>query len=358
MKKGLVKAVVYLSFALGGISLLLGLLQPRKPTPTPLTTPTTPTTTLEEGTPPPTDGKGHFPPELKKAVIQIQAEGSFEYPFFGEVDVVGRGSGFIIDESGLAVTNNHVVTGAALLKVWVGGDTTTTYNAEVLGVSECSDLAVIDIQGEGFHYLEWYEEQVTIGLPVYAAGYPLGEPGFTATNGAISKVDAPGDTEWASIDSVLMHNATINPGNSGGPLVNTDGKVVGINYSAKADFDQYFAIGKDIAIEIVDTLKTDVNVNSIGINGNASYTVDDGTGIWVYSVESGSMADQAGIKDGDFITRLENHPLAREGTMIEYCDIFQTHNPVSNVLDIEVFRISTGQTLEGQLNGRVLEPVD
>ena len=87
--------------------------------------------------------------DVKKATIQIEAQGSFVDPEFGFVyNSAGRGSGFIIDPSGIAVTNNHVVTGAALLKVWVGGDTSKVYNAKVLGVSECSDLAVIDIEGE------------------------------------------------------------------------------------------------------------------------------------------------------------------------------------------------------------------
>jgi len=85
------------------------------------------------------------------------------------------------------VTNNHVVTGAAILKVWVGGDQSQSYNAKVLGVSECSDLAVIDIDGEGFPYLQWHEGAIKVGLEVYAAGFPLGEPEFTLTKGIVSK---------------------------------------------------------------------------------------------------------------------------------------------------------------------------
>jgi serine protease Do len=79
--------------------------------------------------------------DVKKATVQIEAEGSFVDPQVGQVyNVAGRGSGFIIDPSGIAVTNNHVVTGAALIKVWVGGETKPR-NARVLGVSECWDLA-------------------------------------------------------------------------------------------------------------------------------------------------------------------------------------------------------------------------
>jgi hypothetical protein len=92
--------------------------------------------------------------------------------------VAGRGSGFIIDEAGVAVTNNHVVTGAAFLQVWVGGESEAR-NARVLGVSECSDLAVIDIEGEGYPYLESFDGPVSTGTTVFAAGFPLGDPEFT-----------------------------------------------------------------------------------------------------------------------------------------------------------------------------------
>src|SRR4030067_1505238 len=120
--------------------------------------------------------------DLKKATIQIEAQGTFIDPQFGYMaNQAGRGSGFIIDPSGIAVTNNHVVTGAALLKVWIGGDTNKVYNARILGVSECSDLALIDIDGDDFPYLDWHSGPVNVGLEVFAAGFPLGEPDRQST---------------------------------------------------------------------------------------------------------------------------------------------------------------------------------
>ncbi|MEI2690512.1 MAG: serine protease [Anaerolineae bacterium] len=70
-----------------------------------------------------------------------------------------------------------------------------------------------------------------MGLDVYAAGFPLGDPEFTLTRGIVSKARADGETDWASVDSVLEHDASINPGNSGGPLITGDGKVIGVNYA-------------------------------------------------------------------------------------------------------------------------------
>jgi serine protease Do len=292
--------------------------------------------------------------DVQGAVVQIQAEGTFVDPEIGQYMGAGRGSGFIIDPSGLAVTNNHVVTGAALLKVWIGGDTSKSYNAKLLGVSECSDLALIDIEGEDFPYLDWYQQPIKVGLDVYAVGFPLGEPEYTLTRGIISKESAGGETDWASISSVIMHDATINPGNSGGPLVTSDGKVVGVNYRTRPDQDQYFAIGREIAVPIIETLKTGQDVDSIGVNGVAVRS-DDGSisGIWVSSVKAGSSADQAGIKGGDILLRLQDFPLALDGTFTEYCNIIRTHNP-GDTIAVEVLRFATNEVLEGQLNGNAL----
>ena len=292
--------------------------------------------------------------DVQKAAIQIESEGTF-VDFEGAYTAAGRGSGFIIDPSGLAVTNNHVVTGAALLKVWVGGDTTKSYNARVVAVSECSDLAVIDIEGDGFDYLEWYTDPIKVGLEVYAVGFPLGEPEYTLTRGIVSKENTSGETSWASVDAVIMHDATINPGNSGGPLVTSNGEVVGVNYASYSSANQYFAIGREKAIPVINELKSGNDVDSIGINGQA-VTSDDGTvsGVWVSSVASGSPADKAGIAGGDLLYELEGHAVGAQGVMSDYCDIIRTHD-ATDTLAVSVYRGATGEFLSGQINGTALK---
>jgi len=291
---------------------------------------------------------------VRDAVIQIVARGTFMDPEVGlQLNAAGAGSGFIIDPSGIAVTNNHVVTGAATLEVYLDGEERPR-NARILAVSECSDLAVIDIDGDGFPYLTWYQGPINVGLDVYAAGFPLGDPEFTLTRGIVSKENADGDTSWASVDLVLEHDATINPGNSGGPLVTADGQVVGVNYAGASGVDQYFAINQSEALRHIEAMRGGEDVTSIGINGTA---VSDGQsifGIWVSSVESGSPADGTGIEPGDIITTLEGLVLATDGTMADYCDILRTRGP-EDVMDVEVLRFATGEVLEGQLNGRELE---
>jgi len=295
--------------------------------------------------------------DVRRATVQIEAQGSFVDSQLGErLNVTGRGSGFIIDGSGIAVTNNHVVTGAAILQVWVGRERQLR-NARIVGVSECSDLAVIDIDGDGYPYLEWFDGQIYSGLDVFTAGFPLGDPEFTLTRGIVSKARTSGETNWASVDVVIEHDATINPGNSGGPLVTTDGEVVGINYAGSQGTSQFFAISRDEALKVIDRLRIGQDVNSIGVNGTAVRSEDGAlSGIWVASVASGSPASNVGIKGGDIITKLEGLVLATDGTKADYCDVLRTHLP-GDVLSIEVLRFDTGEMLEGKLNDYRLKPI-
>ena len=357
--------ILYMAVALMvGVSLACGAAAAPTPTPEPTasSTPTPEPTLISIPTPEPTatpspDIIGRLD-DVQRATVRIVSEGSFVQPEGEQLNVSGSGSGFIIDESGIAVTNNHVATGAAILKVWVGEEREPR-NARVLGVSECSDLAVIDIDGDGYPYFEWFDGKISPGLDVFAAGFPLGDPEFTLTRGIISKARTSGETSWASVDAVVEHDAKINPGSSGGPLVTKDGKLIGINYAAdlRGPALQFRAIARYDALRVIDELKSGKDVNSIGVNGTA-FIYEDGSfsGIWVSSVESGSTADKVGIKGGDIITRLEGLVLALDGTMADYCDILRTHGP-EDVLSIEVMRSNTSEVLEGKLNSERLQPL-
>ena len=135
-------------------------------------------------------------------------EGSFVDPEYGDVyNAGGSGSGFVIDLSGIAVTNNHVVTGATFLQVCVDGEVEPR-NARILGVSECSDLAVIDIDGTGFPCLECSDGPIEVGTKIYVAGFPDGDPEYALVEGIVSKAKSDADTYWASVDSAIEHDRT------------------------------------------------------------------------------------------------------------------------------------------------------
>jgi S1-C subfamily serine protease len=318
--------------------------------------PTEESTTPTEKPSQPSDGKAVATlDDVQQATLQITAQGTSVDPEQGtQLNAGWSGTGFFISPDGLAVTNNHVVTGAAILKVYIGGDD-TPHNARIVGTSECADLAVIKVEGSDFPYLEWYTGDVKVGMEVYSAGFPLSEPEYNLTKGIISKDKADGQTFWSSIDYVISHDATINPGNSGGPLVNSDGKVVGVNYRSRPDYNQYFAIGAKIARPVVDQLQEGKDVTSIGVNGEAFSFGANGEypGIWVYSVETGSPADKSGVKPGDIILEMENILLATDGTYKDYCDVLRGHD-ADETMTLRVYRPMTDEILEGQLNGREL----
>lgn len=292
--------------------------------------------------------------DAEKAVIRIVSQVAVESPDLPvSVENVKGGSGFVIDPNGLAITNNHVVSGAALIEVYFSGNE-TPYQAKLLAVSECSDLALIQIQGENFPYFDWYTGDIKLGLRVYSMGYPLGDKEFSRHEGTVTKRTAPPHrTNWTDVNSVIEHDAIINPGSSGGPLVTEDGKVVGVNYSSIKGADQYYAITYKEVKPILDDMKEGKDVLALGINGEAFLTQKGFAGIWVYSVRSGSIADKTGIKSGDILTDMEGIQLAKNGTMQEYCGILRGHKP-TDTLTVKVLRYKTQELLEGQFNGRVL----
>jgi serine protease Do len=289
--------------------------------------------------------------EVQPAVIQIVAQGSFRDPEVGMVTGAGRGSGFIISEDGLAVTNNHVVTGAATLEIFIGGDSSRSYNATVVGVSECNDLALIQLDSDPLPHLEWTTSAPTVGTEVYAAGFPRGDPEFTMTRGIVAKANAPGDTPQSSIDSTIEHDANIQPGNSGGPLVDADGRVDGVNYGGNESTNQtqFYAIEATLAKEVVDHLKNG-DFESLGINGTAvADDESDLSGVWVAGTAPGSPASITGILPGDIVTQLNGLPIGTDGTMKDYCDVIRTAG--DRPITVEVLRFDTQEILRGEING-------
>lgn len=332
------------------------------PTTAPSTAPATdpiepPSTTSPPSSAPTTEPTGGLE-TVEHAVVQIEATGTFVDPEFGAYEGAGRGSGFVIDTGkmgdpdNIVVTNNHVVTGAGKLEVWVYGEDEPR-NAKVLGVSECSDLAVIQVDGAAIPELSWWSGPNTPGTEVYVAGFPLGDPEYTLTRGVISKERAGGDTNWASVDHTLEHDASSQPGNSGGPLVTADTLVAGVHYASSnaTNQSQFFAIAADVAKPIVDQLAMGVDVDSVGINGQIVSSEDGSiSGLWVSGVKSGSPADEAGVLPGDIVTRIEGVSVGADGTMRDYCDVLRSHD-ADDQLAIEVLRYSTSEVLTGELNG-------
>ncbi len=307
---------------------------------------------------------------LRNATVNIISEGSFREP--NQVNVgQASGSGFIIDKDGYIVTNNHVVAGSTIRKVFVHGDDTPK-SASLVAISECTDLAVLKIDGGPYEVLEWHEGDIEPGDEVYAAGFPgvTGNGAYTLTKGIISTTPKSVDTTWAAVSGAIFHDAQINSGNSGGPLVLREkGRVVGVNYAGQSDQNAHIAISAREARGIVERLKTGEEVDSIGISGEALVVRNPQTqnqeplGVWVSAVRAGGLADTAGIRAGDLITEIGSLPLDRavdskNYSLRNFCEVLRSNKPASDVITIKVYRLDSKMECAGQLNGRPLQAID
>lgn len=245
------------------------------------------------------------------------------------------GSGFIVATEGYIVTNNHVIAAAALnpaaSRIEVVLFDGRRAEASILGRNESYDLAVLavdpqDVGGE-LTAMTWADdERVRTGDSVIAIGAPLGLDG-TVTQGIVSALNRPvttgqrgGNTSY--IDAIQT-DAAINPGNSGGPLVDGDGRVIGVNSAiatlafgtAAGSIGLGFAIpssdAERIAAEIIATGESSTPI--IGVTLDPLFP---GPGALVEEVTPGGPAQQAGLRRGDVITAVDGRPVADAQTLI------------------------------------------
>jgi len=296
---------------------------------------------------------------IKDATVRILAQGDFVEP--GTVDPYEGGwfgSGFIIDPDGLIVTNYHVAGGADSMVVWIGDDNEDgdEIEAELVGYSECLDLALIQLtDGDDYPYMDWHEGDIAEGLDVYSAGFPAGDPNFTLTKGIVSKSDFEREFNWSSLDHVIEHDARIRHGNSGGPLVDEEGRVVGVNYAGDSEDDYNWAIHRDEVLDVLEDLEDGDAVQSLGMSVIGFITEDgSSSGVWVQSVQPDGIGKDTGLVAGDVILTMDGEDLAKQGTLTEYCDIVEDEGSDSEI-EVEVYRPSEDAYYTGQFNGDELE---
>jgi serine protease Do len=290
----------------------------------------------------------------RSGVVRIVTQGSLRTPEGGFATEVGTGSGFFVSSDGLVVTNAHVVNGASQIDVYPDGADAIPWSAKVLGVSECDDLALLQVQlSEPVAYFGWFEGVVDAGLDVYAAGFPLGEPEFTLTRGIVAKARADGDLAGtSSIPHTLEHDANLQPGSSGGPLITRAGEVVAVNYAGGARATttaQFYAIAAELATGTVERLRSG-DVASVGINAQPVYVDATGVaGIWVAGVAVGSPAERLGLRPGDVIMTMDSVEVGVAGNLSTYCRVLR--GAAGRTVPLEVLRLDTSELLRGDLNG-------
>ncbi|HEV8241211.1 MAG TPA: Do family serine endopeptidase [Thermoanaerobaculia bacterium] len=240
--------------------------------------------------------------------------------------VGGAGSGFIFDREGHIVTNNHVVadTDQVLVRMVDGRE----YTAKVVGTDEMTDVAVLKIDPKNGEQLPTTElgnsDSLQVGDWVLALGSPL-ELQFTVTAGIVSAKGRQLTGNPSNLEAFIQTDAAINPGNSGGPLVDLDGKVVGIN-TAIYGSDRFVGYGFAIPVNIVRKTVGDilqyghvrrpqlgVQIQSVSEADAEVYKLPSIAGAEVVVVQKDSPAEKAGIKLGDVVVAVDGDPI-KDGT--------------------------------------------
>jgi serine protease Do len=265
----------------------------------------------------------------------------------------GAGSGWIIDSTGLIVTNNHVVQGANTISVTL--EDGRNFSADTIRSDSVSDLAVIKINASNLPTALKVGDssKLRVGNWVIAIGNSLGE-GISATKGIISAlgVSVAAD-QGETLYDLIQTDAAINPGNSGGPLINTSGEVIGINSVKVAQVGvegMGYAISSKTAIPIINELITNGYVTRPWL-GVELYTVDQTAirqlnlsvtqGVLLTRIASGGPSAIAGLKQYDVITAIEGKKVA---TVEEMVKTIRTYK-VGQAIEITYWRNSTQSTV-------------
>lgn len=260
------------------------------------------------------------------SVVNIQTEATMRrqnndpwFGFFGPsrpYQTQSLGSGFVWTTDGLIVTNAHVIEGASRILVNVGGG--EQMPAQVIGVDPDSDLAVLKVNARNLVAAPiGSSSDLLIGEPVIAVGNPFGLSG-SVTTGVISATgrSVPSAEQGRTFTDFIQTDASINPGNSGGPLLNIEGKVIGINVAIYAQAQGIgFAIPVDRARKVIENLRRYGEVHSVWIGAVTSTltpeearrrNINARAGALVTRVFPGSPADRAGLSTGDLITAVND----------------------------------------------------
>ena len=244
------------------------------------------------------------------SVVEVTTEAVTTSRFFGEYVESGAGSGVIISGDGYIITNHHVVSGAAQVRVRLNDG--TEYEAVVIGSDSKTDVAVLKIKAEGLSpAVVGDSDSLQVGEFVLAVGNPLGRLGGTVTDGIISALDRDVTVNNQSMH-LLQMNAAVSPGNSGGGLFNGRGELIGIVNAKSADTDAEglgFAIPINTAIRVAEELISNGYVTGRPAMGVTVIDIQDAqtayqygvnqAGVYVQSVNENSPAERAGLQPGD-----------------------------------------------------------
>ena len=305
------------------------------------------------------DGKLTFAPVLKKvtpAVVNIEVVGarrSFSWPRGRTFQSRGSGAGVVIDaDEGHVVTNHHVIADADEITVVL--EDRRTFEAELIGSDAATDIALLRIDADDLQALPLGDsEALAVGDFVVAVGNPF-ELGHTVTSGIVSALGRGGFSRQGYED-FIQTDAAINRGNSGGPLVDLDGRLVGINSSIITPSGANAGVGFAVPSNIVQVVTSqilehgEVRRGQLGVmianlrpEDSAALGLESVNGALVSEVMSGTAADDAGIEPGDVIVGLDGKEVVDSRDLRTRIALA----PIGGEVDIDVVRDGERKTLE------------
>ena len=289
-----------------------------------------------------------------KAVVEITVASAAGGSAFGGGGGTqqAQGSGFVYDEQGHVITNQHVVDGAQSVKVtlWNG----KTYDATVVGSDPSTDIAVLDVDAPA-SVLEplalGNSSQLEVGDGVIAIGSPFGLE-QTVTTGIVSalhrQINSP---NGFAIDDAIQTDAAINHGNSGGPLLNLDGRVMGVNSQIESESGGNdgvgFAVPSNTVSRIAAALIADGEVEHAYL-GVATEQVENGDGVRLAEVRAGTPAASAALRSGDVVTKIDGEAVTAPDELRRLIDAKRPGDSV----ELTIVRNGTEQTVQVELGAR------
>ncbi len=271
---------------------------------------------------------------VNPCVVNIEILMSSAYSMGGDFYAEGEGSGFIFDEEGRIVTNNHVVEGAEEVQVTLYDGTMA--EARVLGTDPDSDLAVIevDLPAELLHPVQLGDsDELRVGQRVIAIGNPYGLAG-TMTTGIVSALGRtlPAESQF-SIPNVIQTDAAINPGNSGGPLLDSEGQLVGVNTAISTTTGGNTGVGFAVPVNLLRRVVPALISNGrydhpqVGIRGMTitpllvkELSLPVQSGILVSEATADGPADKAGVRGGTREVSIRGNQVRTGGDIIVSID--------------------------------------
>jgi len=265
--------------------------------------------------------------EIEPAVVFISVE-YVDTSFFFQTVSTKSGSGVILSPDGYILTNNHVVADARSINVVLPGDE-NTYTAQIIGTDSLSDLAVIKIEGENFPTAGFGDTSgLRVGDWVIAMGNALGlEGGPSVTLGIVSNLDRSFNIDNSAYYDIIQTDAAINPGNSGGPLVDLEGKVIGINtFIVTSAQNIGFAVSAHTARRVYEDLIQYAQVNRPYLGAGlqtitpavaSELGLSRDKGVLVSQIVADGPAAKAGMKTNDIIVTFQGQAVSEASQLIK-----------------------------------------